>query len=126
VRTTNANSLLPCSSRLYWTELCFSSWRVLTHRVEDAELSAILETSFKTRLIEIMDQSQHSLADHGGEGAAYEFAQGLDSWEKERESQAFLRCCRIRDLAGFCLMALTPSFSLMRHLRSLFRRRDLC
>ena len=42
-------------------------------------------------MIEIMDQSQHSLADHGGEGAAYEFAQGLDSWEKERESQAFLR-----------------------------------
>lgn len=33
-----------------------------------------------------MDQSQHSLADHGGEGAAYEFAQGLDTWEKERES----------------------------------------
>jgi len=33
-----------------------------------------------------MDQSQHSLADHGGEGAAYEFSQGLDSWEKERAS----------------------------------------
>lgn len=33
-----------------------------------------------------MDQSQHSLADHGGEGAAYEFAQGLDLWEKECES----------------------------------------
>lgn len=69
------------------------SWLVLTHRVEDAELSAILETSFKTRLIEIMDQSQHSLADHGGEGAAYEFAQGLDSWEKERKSQAVPRWC---------------------------------
>ena len=64
-----------------------------THRVEDAELSAILETSFKTRLIEIMDQSQHSLADHGGEGAAYEFAQGLDSWEKERKSLAVPRWC---------------------------------
>ncbi|GAA5866355.1 hypothetical protein JCM3774_006629 [Rhodotorula dairenensis] len=55
----------------------------LLHLVEDTELAAILEASFKTRLIEIMDQSQHSLADHGGEGAAYEFAQGLDSWEKE-------------------------------------------
>jgi len=32
-----------------------------------------------------MDQSQHSLADHGGEGAAYEFSQGLDTWEKERK-----------------------------------------
>lgn len=35
-----------------------------------------------------MDQSQHSLADHGGEGAAYEFAQGLDLWEKECESSS--------------------------------------
>jgi len=34
--------------------------------------------------MQIMDQSQHSLADHGGEGAAYEFSQGLDTWEKER------------------------------------------
>ena len=32
-----------------------------------------------------MDQSQHTSADTGGEGAAYEFCQGLDSWEKQRE-----------------------------------------
>ncbi|GJN91528.1 hypothetical protein Rhopal_004551-T1 [Rhodotorula paludigena] len=51
--------------------------------VEDTELAKILDGSFRTRLIQIMDQSQHSLADHGGEGAAYEFSQGLDSWEKE-------------------------------------------
>ncbi|BGP28674.1 DNA replication protein [Rhodotorula toruloides] len=51
--------------------------------IEDATLSTILDHSFKTRLVQIMDQSQHSLADHGGEGAAYEFAQGLDLWEKE-------------------------------------------
>ncbi|GAA6004403.1 hypothetical protein JCM10207_000711 [Rhodosporidiobolus poonsookiae] len=50
---------------------------------EDAQLAQILENSFKTRLVQIMDQSQHSLADHGGEGAAYEFSQGLDTWEKE-------------------------------------------
>ncbi|GAA5891108.1 hypothetical protein JCM6882_006421 [Rhodosporidiobolus microsporus] len=50
---------------------------------EDAELARILEASFKARLVQIMDQSQHSLADHGGEGAAYEFSQGLDLWEKE-------------------------------------------
>ncbi|POY71322.1 hypothetical protein BMF94_5634 [Rhodotorula taiwanensis] len=61
----------------------YSGGMRLLRLVEDTELSAILETSFKTRLVEIMDQSQHSLADHGGEGAAYEFAQGLDSWEKE-------------------------------------------
>ncbi|GAA5857060.1 hypothetical protein JCM8547_007937 [Rhodosporidiobolus lusitaniae] len=50
---------------------------------EDPELSRILEASYKARIIQIMDQSQHSLADHGGEGAAYEFSQGLDQWEKE-------------------------------------------
>ncbi|BGP44703.1 DNA replication protein [Rhodotorula kratochvilovae] len=55
----------------------------LLRLVDDPELSKILEHSFKTRLVQIMDQSQHSLADHGGEGAAYEFSQGLDSWEKE-------------------------------------------
>ncbi|GAA6036577.1 hypothetical protein JCM8097_001234 [Rhodosporidiobolus ruineniae] len=51
--------------------------------IEDAELQRILEASFKARIVQIMDQSQHSLADHGGEGAAYEFSQGLDAWEKE-------------------------------------------
>ncbi|GAA5859793.1 hypothetical protein JCM5296_003644 [Sporobolomyces johnsonii] len=50
---------------------------------EDPQLATTLESAFKTRLIQIMDQSQHSLADHGGEGAAYEFSQGLDTWEKE-------------------------------------------
>jgi hypothetical protein len=34
-----------------------------------------------------MDQSQHTGADARGEGAAYEFGQQLDSWEKEREWQ---------------------------------------
>ncbi|GAA6061037.1 hypothetical protein JCM10212_004611 [Sporobolomyces blumeae] len=56
--------------------------RLLT-LTEDADLAKILEESFKARLVQIMDQSQHSLADHGGEGAAYEFSQGLDTWEKE-------------------------------------------
>ncbi|GAA5888163.1 hypothetical protein JCM16303_003763, partial [Sporobolomyces ruberrimus] len=51
--------------------------------IEDEALSKTLEASFRTRLVQIMDQSQHSLADHGGEGAAYEFSQGLDTWEKE-------------------------------------------
>jgi GINS complex subunit 3 len=60
-------------------------------RSEDAELARVLENSFKTRVIPIMDQSQHSLADHGGEGAAYEFSQGLDVWEKERTSQSRFR-----------------------------------
>jgi len=32
-----------------------------------------------------MDQSQHTAADARGEGAAYEFGQQLDAWEKERE-----------------------------------------
>ncbi|GAA5832579.1 hypothetical protein JCM5353_002197 [Sporobolomyces roseus] len=50
---------------------------------EDPILAKVLEDAFKTRLMQIMDQSQHSLADHGGEGAAYEFSQGLDTWEKE-------------------------------------------
>jgi GINS complex subunit 3 len=72
------SSILPPSSS--------ASTDALLRRSEDAELGRILENSFKTRLIPIMDQSQHSLADHGGEGAAYEFSQGLDSWEKERES----------------------------------------
>ncbi|CEQ38880.1 SPOSA6832_00340 [Sporobolomyces salmonicolor] len=56
------------------------------NRTEDPQLATTLESAFKTRLIQIMDQSQHSLADHGGEGAAYEFSQGLDTWEKERTS----------------------------------------
>lgn len=99
MRTTNAISLLPSSVE----PSVVLVRRTLTHRVEDAELSAILETSFKTRLIEIMDQSQHSLADHGGEGAAYEFAQGLDSWEKERELQAVPAWLLRPDLAGSLL-----------------------
>ena len=37
-------------------------------------------------MIQVMDQSQHTSADTGGEGAAYEFCQALDVWEKERES----------------------------------------
>jgi hypothetical protein len=36
-------------------------------------------------MVQIMDQSQHTSADSGGEGAAYEFCQGLDAWEKERK-----------------------------------------
>lgn len=36
-------------------------------------------------MTQVMDQSQHTSADTGGEGAAYEFCQGLDSWEKQRE-----------------------------------------
>lgn len=57
----------------------------MTRRTEDPVLAKVLEDAFKTRLMQIMDQSQHSLADHGGEGAAYEFSQGLDTWEKERK-----------------------------------------
>lgn len=45
----------------------------------------VLDESFRSRLVEVMDQSQHTSADSGGEGAAYEFCQGLDSWEKQRE-----------------------------------------
>ncbi|GAA6026131.1 hypothetical protein JCM11491_000888 [Sporobolomyces phaffii] len=55
----------------------------LLQLVEDDDLAKTLERAFRTRLVQIMDQSQHSLADHGGEGAAYEFSQGLDTWEKE-------------------------------------------
>lgn len=83
-----------------------------SHRVEDAELAKILDGSFRTRLIQIMDQSQHSLADHGGEGAAYEFSQGLDSWEKER-------ACYPLELRA-AKRALTPHTQ-----SSLHRRRDI-
>ncbi|GAA5940283.1 DNA replication protein PSF3 [Sporobolomyces koalae] len=55
----------------------------LLKQIEDEALAKTLEDAFKARLVQIMDQSQHSLADHGGEGAAYEFSQGLDAWEKE-------------------------------------------
>lgn len=44
----------------------------------------ILNRSFRERMLEVMDQSQHTSADGGGEGAAYEFCQGLDTWEKQR------------------------------------------
>lgn len=49
-------------------------------------LAESLHTAFRERLVQIMDQSQHTSADSGGEGAAYEFCQGLDTWERERES----------------------------------------
>ncbi|GAA5831228.1 hypothetical protein JCM3766R1_002974 [Sporobolomyces carnicolor] len=55
----------------------------LLQLTEDPALADTLQDAFRTRLVQIMDQSQHSLADHGGEGAAYEFSQGLDTWEKE-------------------------------------------
>lgn len=33
--------------------------------------------------MQVMDQSQHTSADSGGEGAAYAYSQNLDVWEKE-------------------------------------------
>lgn len=48
-------------------------------------MTKVLNESFKSRMTQVMDQSQHTSADTGGEGAAYEFCQGLDSWEKQRE-----------------------------------------
>jgi GINS complex subunit 3 len=52
-------------------------------RIVDETLAPTLNEAFKTRVIEVMDQSQHTSADAGGEGAAYEFCQSLDSWERE-------------------------------------------
>lgn len=60
----------------------------IRNRIEDDQLVKVLEMSFKARVGEVMDQSQHTSADSGGEGAAYEFCQGLDSWERECESLA--------------------------------------
>lgn len=54
-------------------------------RSEDLGLVKTLHGAFKGRLREIMDQSQHTSADSGGEAAAYEFCQSLDAWERERE-----------------------------------------
>lgn len=54
-------------------------------RTIDDALARTLHSAFRDRMVHVMDQSQHTLADSGGEGAAYEFCQGLDSWEKERE-----------------------------------------
>lgn len=51
--------------------------------IEDPVLVKILYESFRSRLIAVMDQSQHLLADSGGESAAYEFCQALDTWERE-------------------------------------------
>lgn len=53
-------------------------------RSEDPTLAETLNSAFRDRMIEVMDQSQHTSADSGGEGAAYEFCQALDTWEKER------------------------------------------
>lgn len=53
-------------------------------RSEDPTLAETLNSAFRERMIEVMDQSQHTSADSGGEGAAYEFCQALDTWEKER------------------------------------------
>lgn len=59
----------------------------LTNSVEDEALVKVLYESFMARLVDIMDQSQHSSADTGGEGAAYEFCQKLDAWERQRETR---------------------------------------
>lgn len=59
---------------------------LLIYRMVDAPLVQALDSSYRERMIEVMDQSQHTSADGGGEGAAYEFCQGLDSWEKQRTS----------------------------------------
>jgi hypothetical protein len=53
-------------------------------RIEDETLARVLDGAFRARLVQVMDQSQHTSADTGGEGAAYEFCQGLDTWEKQR------------------------------------------
>jgi hypothetical protein len=55
-------------------------------RTVDETLATVLHTAFRERMIAVMDQSQHTSADTGGEGAAYEFCQALDTWEKECES----------------------------------------
>lgn len=58
----------------------------LPHSDDELELVQVLDRAFRERMMEVMDQSQHTSADGGGEGAAYEFCQGLDTWEKQRES----------------------------------------
>ncbi|KAK4055219.1 DNA replication protein [Microbotryomycetes sp. JL201] len=61
----------------------FSGGNKLLTIVEDEALVTTLHTAFKERMLDIQDQSQHSSADSGGEGAAYEFCQRLDAWEKQ-------------------------------------------
>ncbi|SCZ90835.1 BZ3500_MvSof-1268-A1-R1_Chr1-3g02298 [Microbotryum saponariae] len=51
--------------------------------IEGDAIQKALDDSFRTRVKEVMDQSQHTSADSGGEGAAYEFCQGLDGWERQ-------------------------------------------
>lgn len=59
-------------------------------RTDDPGLLTTLNNAFVSRLPGVMDQSQHTGADARGEGAAYEFGQQLDSWEKEREWQILI------------------------------------
>lgn len=67
------------------TNTCFVLRAI--RRTDDPSLLATLNNSFVARLPGVMDQSQHTGADARGEGAAYEFGQQLDAWEKEREWQ---------------------------------------
>ncbi|KAM0748616.1 hypothetical protein T439DRAFT_327880 [Meredithblackwellia eburnea MCA 4105] len=55
----------------------------LTSLTDIDGLTDSLHNAFRERLVQVMDQSQHTSADSGGEGAAYEFCQGLDIWERE-------------------------------------------
>lgn len=58
----------------------------MQHRTEDASLLPTLHDSFRTRMVEIMDQSQHSLGTSMADGHAYDYCLTLDAWERERES----------------------------------------
>ncbi|KAK4057586.1 DNA replication protein [Microbotryomycetes sp. JL221] len=80
----NASSLNVDLRNLGGAGMCFfSGGNKLMSIVEDEQLVTLLHSTFKQRMFEIQDQSQHSSADSGGEGSAYEFCQKLDSWEKQ-------------------------------------------
>ena len=75
-----------------------------THRtrIDDPRLKEVLYKAFRSRLPEVMDQSQHASQSTAGGGSgvgnvdqqAELFLAGMDEWEKERESgrQALVDC----------------------------------
>lgn len=65
-----------------------------SHRIDDPRLKEVLYKAFRSRLPEVMDQSQHASQSTAGGGSgvgnvdqqAELFLAGMDEWEKERKS----------------------------------------
>lgn len=79
-------------------------------RIDDPRLKEVLYKAFRSRLPEVMDQSQHASQSTAGGGSgvgnvdqqAELFLAGMDEWEKERGSTGFNSAYQYYDAIAYC------------------------